>query len=150
MKTNSILILALVLIVIVVLFNNNKQEPFNSENTVEYKVNIENIVNELEVFLCLLINCPHCQKFKDLNDEQIKAELGIPDNIKVTKVLHSGAGDIASQALFTKFGVNAAPTVVVHHPGTEVRENSHASKEAIAQTAGVVVAKVKEYFKKTY
>jgi len=148
MKTNSILILALVLIVIVVLFNNNKQEPFNSEH--KYKVNIENIVNELEVFLCLLINCPHCQKFKDLNDEQIKAELGIPGNIKVTKVLHNGAGDIASQALFKKFGVNAAPTAVINHTGTDLHEISNASKGALALTAGVVVEKVKEYFKKTY
>ena len=143
MKTNSILILALVLIVIFVLFNNNKQEAFNGDKTVEYKANIENIVNELEVFLCLLINCPHCQKFKDLNDEQIKAELGIPGNIKVTKVLHNGAGDIASQAVFTKFGVNSAPTAVINHTGTGLHEKTHASQDALALTAGNVVDKVR-------
>ena len=141
MKTNSILILALVLIVVFVLFNNNKQESFDSDH--QYKADIENIVNELEVFLCLLINCPHCQKFKDLNDEQIKAELGIPGNIKLTKVLHNGAGDIASQAVFTKFGVNSAPTAVINHTGTGLHEKTHASQDALALTAGNVVDKVR-------
>ena len=146
MKTNSILILALVLIVVFVLFNNNKQESFDSEH--QYKADIENIVNELEVFLCLLINCPHCQKFKDLNDEQIKAELGIPGNIKVTKVLHTGASDTASQALFSQFGVKAAPTAVIYHTGTGLHENTHASTVALAQTAGILVEKVKELLRK--
>jgi hypothetical protein len=149
MKTNSILILALVLIVVFVLFNNNKQESFDSEGIVEYKADIENIVNELEVFLCLLISCPHCQKFKDLSDEEIKGELGIPGNIKVTKVLHTGAGDTASQEIFTHFGVNSAPTAVIHHKSSGYHEKTHASKEALAQTAGKVVEKIKGYFYKT-
>jgi hypothetical protein len=76
MRTNSILILALVLIVLVVLFNNNKQEPFHSEY--KYEVNIENIVNELEVILFLLTNSQDCQKFKNASDDQNREILGIP------------------------------------------------------------------------
>jgi thioredoxin-related protein len=142
MRTNSILILALVLIVIVVLFNNNKQEPFQSEN-------IENIVNDLEVILCLLPHCPYCQKFKKENatDEQVREMLGIPANIKITRA-EAGSGDTAAQAVFTKFGVNSAPTAVLHHPGTGLHQKTHASKEAIAKAAGEVVEKVKNHLTK--
>jgi thioredoxin-related protein len=142
MRTNSILILALVLIVIVVLFNNNKQEPFQGEN-------IENIVNDLEVILCLLTYCPHCHKLKKENatDEQVREILGIPANIKITRI-EAGGGDAAAQAVFTKFGVNSAPTAVLHHPGTGLHQKTHASKEAIAKAAGEVVEKVKNHLTK--
>jgi thioredoxin-related protein len=151
MKTNSILILALVLIVIVVLFNNNKQEPFQGEQNIvnELEVDIENIVHDLEVILCLLTYCPHCHKLKKENatDEQVREMLGIPANIKITRA-EAGGGDAAAQAVFTKFGVNSAPTAVLHHPGTGLHQKTHASKEAIAKAAGEVVEKVKNHLTK--
>jgi hypothetical protein len=146
MRTNSILILALVLIVLVVLFNNNKQEPFHSEY--KYEVNIENIVNELEVILFLLTNSQDCQKFKNASDDQNREILGIPKHIKVTKILHIGAGDIESLPAFIKHGILNIPKVVIHHPYTGLFKSVDASKEAVSLAVGNVVEQVKAYASK--
>lgn len=129
MNTKQILVLALILIVIVLLFN-NKSESFNNTG---YQFNIEKAVNELETILCLMVNCPHCQKFKSMTNEQIKSELGIPNHIKFTKVIHNGSNDNASQSIFSRFGVNSAPTLVIYSPSTGLFNKVYPSKELIME-----------------
>ena len=139
MNTKQFLILGLILIVIMFLFK-DKREPFHGEETISNKVptvNIENVVNELETILCLMDSCPHCQKFKNMTDEQIKSELDIPSHIKFTKVVHKGPSDSESQAVFEKFSVNSAPTVVLSHNGTGSSVKTYPSRE-------LVLEKVKE------
>ncbi len=135
MNTKQFLILGLILIVIMLLFKDNR-ETFYGEESISNKVptvNIENVVNELETILCLMDSCPHCQKFKNMTDEQIKSELDIPPHIKFTKVVHKGPSDNASQAVFEKFSVDSAPTVVLTHNGTGSSVKTYPSKELILQ-----------------
>jgi hypothetical protein len=139
MNTKQFLILGLILIVIMFLFK-DKREPFHSEETINRKVpavNIENVVNELETILCLMDSCPHCQKFKNMTDEQIKSELDIPSHIKFTKVVHKGPGDTVSQEVFERYDVESAPTVVLAHNGTDSSVKTYPSRE-------LVLEKVKE------
>jgi glutaredoxin len=138
MNTKQFLILGLILIVIMFLFK-DKREPFteSKDTTSTSTVNIENVVNELETILCLMDSCPHCQKFKNMTDEQIKSELDIPSHIKFTKVVHKGPSDSESQAVFEKFSVNSAPTVVLSHNGTGSSVKTYPSRE-------LVLEKVKE------
>ena len=130
MNTIHFLVLGLILIVIMLLFN-NRREPFDG------KVHVENIVNELETVLCLMDRCPHCQKFKNMSIEDIKSELGIPKHIKLTKVVHMGSNDNASQKVFENFDVDSAPTFVIAHIGSGSSVKTYPSKE-------MIVAKVKE------
>lgn len=139
MNTKQFLILGLILIVIMFLFK-DKREPFHSEETINRKVpavNIENVVNELETILCLMDSCPHCQKFKNMTDEQIKSELDIPSHIKFTKVVHKGPSDTASQEVFERFEVDSAPTLVLAHDSTDSSVKTYPSRE-------LVLEKVKE------
>ena len=139
MNTKQFLVLGLILIVIVLLFN-NKNEPFHING---HQINIENVVNELETILCLMVHCPHCQKFKSMSDEQIKLELGIPHNIKFTKVVHDGPNDTASQSIFTQYGVNSAPTLVIHHPDSKMHTKVYPSKEMILEHVQKLVNDIK-------
>lgn len=135
MNTKQFLVLGLILIVIMLLFKDNR-EPFHGEETISNKVptvNIENVVNELETILCLMDSCPHCQKFKNMTDEQIKSELDIPSHIKFTKVVHKGPSDTASQEVFERFGVNSAPTAVLVHNGTGSSVKTYPSRELILE-----------------
>jgi thioredoxin-related protein len=138
MNTKQFLILGLILIVIMFLFK-DKREPFTEsiDTTSTRTVNIENVVNELETILCLMDSCPHCQKFKNMTDEQIKSELDIPSHIKFTKVVHKGSSDSESQKVFEKFSVDSAPTVVLSHNGTGTSIKTYPSRE-------LVLEKVKE------
>jgi hypothetical protein len=139
MNTKQFLVLGLILIVIMFLFK-DKREPFTeSKDTIDTTrtkapyVNIENVVNELETILCLMDSCPHCQKFKNMTDEQIKSELDIPSHIKFTKVVHKGPSDSESQKVFEKFSVDSAPTVVLSHNGTGSSVKTYPSKELILE-----------------
>ena len=143
MKTNSILILALVLIVVIVLFNNNKQEHFNDKNNGNNYAG--KIHKELEVFLFLSKYCDSCQEYIELSDKEIKAELGIPGNIKVTKVFTED-NSANNYGLLRKFGINNVPTAVINHRVTGFYEISNISEEALTLTADKVVARVREYF----
>jgi hypothetical protein len=137
MNTQQFLVLGLILIVIMLLFRNNGRETFEGEgdkNMMDSKpqINLENIINELETVLCLIDTCPHCQKFKNMSEEQIKDELDIPKYIKLTKVVHKGPNDKESQAVFEKFEVSAAPMFIVTHNGTGINAKTYPSRELIA------------------
>lgn len=153
MNTQQFLVLGLILIVIMLLFRNNGRESFegeSEESKMHYgpQLNLENIINELETVLCLMETCPHCQKFKNMSDEQIKDELEIPKHIKLTKVVHMGPNDTESQAVFEKFQVNSAPTLVVAHRGTGINAKTYPSKEMIVEKVKNLVPDVVEMLTK--
>jgi hypothetical protein len=142
MNTQQFLVLGLILIVIMLLFRNNGRETFEggSEEKKMHnqpQINLENIINELETVLCLMETCPHCQKFKNMSEEQIKDELDIPKYVKLTKVVHKGPNDKESQAVFEKFDVTSAPTLLIAHNGTGINAKTYPSRE-------LIVNKVKE------
>ena len=152
MNTQQFLVLGLILIVIMLLFRNNRRETFEggSEEKKMHnqpQINLENIINELETVLCLMETCPHCQKFKNMTEEQIKDELDIPKYVKLTKVVHMGPNDKESQALFEKFDVSAAPTLVVAHRGTGLKTSSYPSREMIASKVKELVPMIAQWYK---
>ena len=152
MNTQQFLVLGLILIVIMLLFRNNRRETFEggSEEKKMHnqpQINLENIINELETVLCLMETCPHCQKFKNMSEEQIKDELDIPKYVKLTKVVHMGPNDKESQALFEKFDVSAAPTLVVAHRGTGLKTSSYPSREMIASKVKELVPMIAQWYK---
>ena len=135
MNTTQFLVLGLILIVIMLLFK-EKREPFHNEKR---ELNIENIVNELETVLCLMDTCPHCQRFKNMTNEQIKSDLGIPGHIKLTKVVHMGLNDKESQKIFENFNIDSAPSIVVNHPMTKQYVKTFPSKEMIFEKVKEIV-----------
>jgi hypothetical protein len=151
MNTQQFLVLGLILIVIMLLFRNNGRETFEGEGEEKKmhskpEINLEDIINELETVLCLMETCPHCQKFKNMSEEQIKDELDIPKYIKLTKVVHKGPNDKESQAVFEKFEVSAAPTLVVAHNGTGLKTMSYPSREMIADKVKELVPMIARWY----
>jgi thiol-disulfide isomerase/thioredoxin len=155
MNTQQFLVLGLILIVIMLLFRNNGRETFeggseSNKNMMVSKpeINLEDIINELETVLCLMETCPHCQKFKNMSEEQIKDELDIPKYVKLTKVVHMGPYDKESQAVFEKFDVTSAPTLVVAHRGTGLKTSSYPSKEMIANKVKEFVPMIAQWYRR--
>lgn len=153
MNTQQFLVLGLILIVIMLLFRNNGRESFEGESKESKmysgpQINLENIINEIETVLCLMDTCPHCQKFKNMSDEQIKDELNIPKYVKLTKVVHMGPQDKESQAVFEKFEVNSAPTLVLAHNGTGLNTKTYPSKEMIVEKVKEIVPMIAKFIMK--
>jgi len=142
MKTNSILILALVLIVVIVLFNNNKQESFNVLDP-RNLTNIiqENINNDLKVLLILSEDCDDCKRYIESGDEVIRSELGIPNNVIIEKVVYKV--DTESYDLFKIFGIVNVPAAVIKHADTGFYKISDVSSHSIAQAIDNVLNEVR-------
>jgi hypothetical protein len=92
--------------------------------------------------------CPHCQKYKNMSDEQIKDELEIPKYVKLTKVVHMGPNDNESQAVFEKFEVNSAPTLVLAHNGTGLHAKTYPSKEMVVEKVREIVPMIAKFIMK--
>jgi glutaredoxin len=90
--------------------------------------------------------CPHCQKFKNMSEEQIKDELNIPKYVKLTKVVHKGSQDKESQAVFEKFDVTSAPMLVVAHKGTGLNAKTYPSREMIADKVKELLPMVAQWW----
>jgi hypothetical protein len=148
MNTQQFLVLGLILIVIMLLFRNNGRETFEGEEKKMHnqpQINIADIISELETVLCLMDTCPHCQKFKNMTEEQIKDELDIPKYVKLTKVVHKGPQDMDSQAVFEKFDVTSAPALVVAHRGTGLKTSSYPARELIADKVKELVPMIAQW-----